>query len=83
MIEYGTHRHPTAVANEAQLFFGGGDGWETGKRNGLERRKTDVIQMKVKENVKESRKSQERESAVYYDCSGVVKAHSRFSGQFY
>lgn len=28
----------------------------------------------VKENVKESRKSQERESAVYYDCSGVVKA---------
>lgn len=37
----------------------------------------------VKENVKESRKSQERESAVYYDCSGVVKARSRFSGQFY
>lgn len=36
----------------------------------------------VKENVKESRKSQERESAVYYDCS-VVKARSRFSGQFY
>lgn len=36
----------------------------------------------VKENVKESRKSQERESAVY-DCSGVVKARSRFSGQFY
>lgn len=26
MIEYGTHRHPTAVANEAQLFFGGGMG---------------------------------------------------------
>lgn len=37
----------------------------------------------VKENVKESRKSQERESAVDYDCSGVVKARSRFSGQFY
>lgn len=37
----------------------------------------------VKENVKESRKSQERESAVYYDCSGVVKARSPFSGQFY
>lgn len=81
MIEYGTHRHPTAVANEAQLFFGvgGGGDWKE-KWAGKKTNRCDSDE--VKENVKESRKSQERESAVYYDCS-VVKARSRFSGQFY
>lgn len=82
MIEYGTHRHPTAVANEAQLFLGGG--WVGDWKEKWAGKKTNRCDSdEVKENVKESRKSQERESAVDYDCSGVVKARSRFSGQFY
>lgn len=83
MIEYGTRRHPTAVANEAQLFWWGWGGVGDWKEKWAGKKTNRCDSDEVKENVKESRKSQERESAVYYDCSGVVKARSPFSGQFY